>query len=402
MDFGDRVECVGTPRERPAVVRAPVVYVGIELGALAVEQGVDLAEPAGREQGQSVHFHVAAGQLRRLAGAAVLKERVAPVGRVVVGVALHVVVQPVGELVGGAPGVPRLDGLEPAGRNPYPPQPVVLHVVAHLHRKDHAEAEDGKYQRRQGPAHPDDQPVPEGQVKAVTPERIGVVKRRQSPARQSPAFEFPGPEQVVGHLRQQVLPEAHALGRRSRVKGRADVGVMDVNVLGRIVRVGDRTQQELAQSALPNGTPVDQLVADDEDRLRGREKDAGRQEDLPGGHVAGDQHLPQRIDKQRGPQNRPDPERKVVKEQLVLAGRGRIHVPLFEPEELVELVGEHQERDRTGKPPAAIGDGQSDQRKCQQRNEVRKGVPDRRFDPLPARRERRVGAAAPDPRHHRR
>ena len=68
--------------------------------------------------------------------------------------------------------------------------------------------------------------------------------------------------------------------------------MMDVHVLGRVVRVGDGSQQKLAEPALPEGTPMNQFVTHDKDRLRDHGQDAGHKPDFPEGKVVADQHLP--------------------------------------------------------------------------------------------------------------
>ena len=234
-----------------------------------------------------------------------LKQRIAPVRRVVVGVALHVVVQPVGELVSGAPGVPRLDGLEPAGGRADPSQPVVLHIVADLHREQDVAAQNREDQGRPRTAHPEQEPVPEDELHAVAPERVRMVPHRQLATRQAAAFEPPGPQQVVRHLLGQVSPEAQTLRRRPRVQGRAYPRMMNVDVLGRIVRVGDGSQQELAEATLPESAAVDQLVADDEDRLSHHRENHGHAPDFPQGQMIGNQSLPEREDERDRPEHRP-------------------------------------------------------------------------------------------------
>ena len=57
--------------------------------------------------------------------------------------ALHVVEEPVAQLVGSAPGMPRLDPLVAAVGHADAPQSVVLNVVDQFHGKDHAGAERG-------------------------------------------------------------------------------------------------------------------------------------------------------------------------------------------------------------------------------------------------------------------
>ena len=87
-------------------------------------------------------------------------------------------------------------------------------------------------------------------------------------ARQAAALEPPCAEKVVRHLAGKVLPEAEAFGGGPGVQRRADAGVMDVDVLGRVVRIGDGSQKELAEPAPPERPTVNQLVAHDEHRLR--------------------------------------------------------------------------------------------------------------------------------------
>ena len=147
------------------------------------------------------------------------------------------------------------------------PQSVMLDVVADLHGEDDAEAEHDVDEDRRPAAHPVDQRIPESGLEAVAPERIAVVPERQAAARQSLAGHPPGAQQVARKLAGEVAPDALALGRGAHVEWRADQGVVDVNVLGGVVRVRGRGEQELAEAALPRRAAMDQLVADDEDRL---------------------------------------------------------------------------------------------------------------------------------------
>ena len=349
--------------------------------APAIDQRVHRLEPAPGEHRQAGHLVVVARELRRLVPVLMLQERIAPTGRaVMVGMPLDVVVEPVGELVVGVPGVPRLDPLESAIGQPDAPQSVVLDVVDELHREDHAKAQDGVDDDRPCAAHPIGQRVPQGGLDPVTPERIRVVPGRQLTASQPVALEMPGTDEVAPYLPGKVPPEALTLGSGAKVRRGADQRVMDVDVFRGVSRVGDGRQQEFAESALPDRAPVDQFVADDKDRLAHARQHARHQRDFPGGQVAGDQDLPEGEHECHRPECRPGPDGQLVPEQVAFERLLRLHVPLFRAEHGVERVGESQVDERPRDPPAALSRGEEHQRKNHQRHEVRQGVPEGRLD----------------------
>ncbi len=303
-DLDDRLERVRTRGGRRAVVGAP-----------GIDQRVHLLEPAPGHEGQTGHLHVASRQLRRRVPAVILQERVAPACRdVVVGMALHVVIEPVGQLVGGVPGMPRLDPLEPAVGQTDAPQSVVLHIVDEFHRKDRAGASDGEDQDDPGAAHPIHQRIPRGGFEDVPPERIRVVPDRQVKARQPVPFEAPSFDEVTLQLLGQVPPEALALGRGPGVPGRTGKGVMYRGMLRRIMRVGNGRQQEFADPALPHGAPVDQFVADDEGGLRHAGQRRRHDQGFPGGQTADHKDLPERKHERDRPEYRPQPNGQFVPE----------------------------------------------------------------------------------------
>ena len=332
------------------------------------------------EQRQTGHLHVASRQLRRLVIAAVLQQRIAPGGGdVVIRMALHVVEEPVAQLVGGAPGMPRLDPLETAVGHADAPQSVVLNVVDQFHGKDHAGAERGVDQHHPGAAQPVRERVPRGGLEHVAPERIGIVPHRQVAAGQPVALEAPGCKDIALDLPGQVLPEAHPLGRGPGVPGRAGQGVVNIDVFRRVVRVGCAGQDELAEPALRHGTLMDQLVADDEGGLGHAAQHQRHEQPFQSGQVPRHQDLPEREPQCRRPQHRPQPHRQLVPEQLAVQGLRQVHVPLFRAEHDIEPVREHEENHRRGNPPAALNRGVDHQGKDRQGHEVQEGVPDRRL-----------------------
>ena len=187
-----------------------------------------------------------------------LQQRVGPVWRdMVVGMTLHVVMKQVSDLARGAPGMPRVDPLEPAVAHADTAQSVMLDVIDDLHRGDHAKAKDGKDQEYPRAAHPIHQHVPRRGLEDVAPERIRIVPDRQVAARQPVAFKTPGFAEAAGEIPGQVPPEALPLGRGPGVGGHANKIVMHIHVLGRILRVRHIRQQEFGRPALPNRALMD-------------------------------------------------------------------------------------------------------------------------------------------------
>ena len=318
-----------------------------------------------------------------------LHQRIAPASHgVVVGVALHVEEEPVVELAGGAPGVPRLHPLELSAGQADPPQSVVLEVVADLHREDHSEAQRDIDRDRPCAAHPSDHAVPEGALGEVPPERIGVVPHGQVAAREPLALDPPRSGEVAGHLPWEVVPEALALGRGSDVSRGADQGVMNVDVLGDVVRIGDRRKQEFAEPTFPHRVPVNHLVAGDEHRLGHHGQHHRHQGDFPGGQVAGDEHLPEGEPQRHRPEHRPHPHRQDVPEQPVFEGAFRVQVPLVRAELRVEQARDSVERKREREPPAAANCGVDHEGKDCESEEVRERIREGRLDGSPQAAER--------------
>ena len=320
-----------------------------------IDDGIHFREPALRPQHEIHHVAIRSGQMRRFLGVVILQQRILPArDRMMVRVALHVEEQPVAELPVGAPGMARHHLLPTAVRQAHPAQSVMLQVVADLHRKDAAIAEEDEDQHRPDAAHPENQPVPERKVGAIAPERIAQVPDRQSPARQPLAGHFPGIGEVADDFLGKVAPETLPLGRRSHVVRRSDLGVVDVDMFGRILRVGSRSEQEFAQPPLPGGAPVDHFVADDEDRLRFHRQHDRQQYVFPDREWVCDENLPHAENEGRGPEKRPGPGGQVVPEQAAFRRPGRIHVAAVEPDRPVERAARgHEKEEWRQQPPAA-------------------------------------------------
>ena len=301
--------------------------------------------------------------------------------------ALHVEEEPVVQLAVNAPRMPGLHPFELAAGQADAPQAVVLEVVADLHREDHSEAQDEVNAKRPRAAHPPDEPPPEGDFDRVAPEGIGVVPHGQAAAREPAPLDPPGSGEVARHLPREVMPEALTLRGGAHVPRGADESVVDVDVLGDVVRVGDRRQQKLAEAAFPHREPMDHLVAGDEDRLGHHGKHRRHQGDLPGDEVSGDEHLPEGEHERHRPEKRPHPHREHVPEQPPLGSALGIHVPLVRTEPGVEHARARVEDQRKRNPPAAVDRGVDHQGKDGQREEVRERVAQRRLD-----RSRRGGS----------
>ena len=256
----------------------------------------------------------------------------------------------------------------------------MLHVVADLHREDDAEAERREDGKRPPIAHPIDERVPERGGQPGPPERVSVVPDGQASAGKPLAVHAPGAEQVARKLAGEIPPNALALGCGPHVQRCADEGVMNIDVLGGVVRVGGGGEQEFAEAPLPRMSPMDQLVADDENRLGFPGEDHRHQRSFPEGQVAGNEDLPERKGKRRRPEKRPTPDRQVVPEEAPFGRLYRVHVPLVGAQRGVQRTREHEEDERRSDPPAALHRGVDDQRKNQQRQEVGKGVPNRGLD----------------------
>ena len=152
-------------------------------------------------------------------------------------------------------------------------------------------------------------------ARPVTPERVAVVPDGQAAARQPLVGHAPGAEQVARKLAREIPPDALALGRGPHVQRCADKGVMNVDVLGGVVGVGSGGEQELAEASLPRMSPMDQLVADDENRLGFPGEDHRYRRSFPEGQVAGNKDLPERKGERRRPEKRPTPDRQIVPEE---------------------------------------------------------------------------------------
>ena len=99
--------------------------------------------------------------------------------------------------------------------------------------------------------------------------------------------------EIAGHFPREVAPEADTLWRRPHIVGRADLGVVNVNMLRGVLGIGGGGQQELTQPPLPGGAPVNEFVTDDEDRLSFRGQQECQQHLLPYCKWIGDEDLPQ-------------------------------------------------------------------------------------------------------------
>ena len=150
----------------------------------------------------------------------------------------------------------RLDPFEVPVWQPDAPQSIVLGVVDDLHRRDHEETEDDVDQESPWATHPVHQRIPRGGQDQVAPERIREVPDWLMTASQAVALEAPGLDEAEHQVPGEVLPEAHALGRGSGVPRSADLRVMNIDMLGGVLGVGNGGQQEVRDPAFPRGAPV--------------------------------------------------------------------------------------------------------------------------------------------------
>ena len=194
------------------------------------------------------------------------------------------------------------------------------------------------------------------------------------------AGDFPGTGEVAGNFPREVVPETLPLWRGPQIVGRAHLGVVDVDMLRGVLRIGGGGQQEFSNPPFPSGTSMNQLVADHEDGLRFHGQNDRQDHVLPNGEWIGDQNLPQAENERRRPQERPSPDRQVVPEQAALRRLHRVHVAPVHAERPIELPGDAHEHYRRQQPPAALDQGDENQRKNDQRQIVGERVSDRRLD----------------------
>ena len=193
-------------------------------------------------------------------------------------------------------------------------------------------------------------------------------------ARQPAPLDPPCSAEVACQLPREVMPDALAPRRGTDVPRGADESVMDVDMLRGVVRVRDRRQQELAESAFPYRVPVDHFVGDDEHRSGHRGQHHGHQGDLPGDHVADHEHLPQGEYERHRPEQRPQPHRQNVPEQAPFRGMLRINVPFVRAEPCVQPARDPAEDKGKCGPPAAVNRGVDHEGQDRQGEEVRERV----------------------------
>ena len=153
---------------------------------------------------------------------------------------------------------------------------------------------------------------------------------REVAARQPVTLETPGNDDTVRHVPGEIFPEALALARRAQVCRCGNQRVMYIDMLRGIVGVGDRSQQELAEPALPFMALVHQLMADNEHHLGRHAESEYHQHGLPHGQVAAGKNLPEHKRENHRPQHGPHPDGQVVYVQLAVTGAPRIHVAFFQ------------------------------------------------------------------------
>ena len=383
-DLGDYLERIGACGVRGAVVGAPVLDFGMEVRAPAVDQRVHGAEPAPGKQDQIPHPGVGSRELRRLVRIAVVQQRVEPARRgVMVGVALGVVIDPVRDPVGGAPRMPGLESLVSAAGQADALQAVVLDVVGHPQLENPHGADDGEGHDPPCPANPVRQCVPGGGLEGVAPDRVRVMPDREAAAREPIPFDPPGIQDAVRHRSGQVPPEALAPGCGHRIPGSADMGVMDVDVLGDLLRERHRRHQELADPALPRRAAVHHVVTGVEGQSGHAAERQHQYDSFPDDQVIGGEHLPQREHQRRRIECHPHPDRQLVPDHVAAAGPGPVQVPLLGPERGVEVVGDPEEGEGTREPPPSVHGGGNDEREDRDRDEVRERIPERGIEHLP-------------------
>ena len=382
-DFDDGLEGVGARSGDRAVVPAPVVDLRVEVLAPLIDQRIHLLEPAFRPQHEIHHVTVGSRQLRRFIGAADLQQRiVAARHRMMVRMPLHVEEHPVAELPVGVPGMARLHLFPTAVRQAHAAQTIVLEIVADLHGKNAGEAQEGKHQNRPNAAHPEHQSIPEHEAQAVAPERIAVVPHGQTATRQAFAGSLPGIGEVACNFLGEVPPETLALGGGSHIMRRADLGMVDIQMFRRVLRIGGGGKEEFTEPPFPGRTAMNQLVTDDEYRLCFHGQNDYQEHLFPDGERVRDKNLPHTEDEGRRPQERPGPHRQIVPAQAAFRRPQRIHVAAVDTHRLVERSGDTHVEECRQEPPSAVDRGEKNQRKDAKRQVMRKGVQDRRLDML--------------------
>ena len=153
---------------------------------------------------------------------------------------------------------------------------------------------------------------------------------REVAARQPVALETPGYDETVRHVPGEIFPEALALARRAEICRRGDQGVMYIDMLRGVVRVGDRSQQKLAEPALPFIALMHQFMTDNEHHLGRHAESKYHQHGLPHGQMAAIKNLPEYEHENHRPQYGPDPYSQVVYVQLAVTGTPRIHIAFFQ------------------------------------------------------------------------
>ena len=200
--------------------------------------------------------------------------------------------------------------------------------------------------------------------------------------REAFANDLPGIGQVACNFLRKISPKTFALRGGPHVMRRADPGMVDIDMLRRVLRVGGGGEQEFAEPAFPGGGPVDQLVTDHEYGLRLHGEDDRQDHAFPGRQRLGGEDLPHAEYEGWRPQQRPDPDREIVPKQAALGRARRIHVAPVDAKSPIERARDAHEEQWRQQPPAAIRGGKINQGENAQWQIMRKRVKQRWLDTL--------------------
>ena len=125
---------------------------------------------------------------------------------------------------------------------------------------------------------------------------------------------------------------------------------------------------------------MNQFVADYEYRLCFHSQQDRQEHILPDCELIHYKDFPQAENEDWWPQKRPAPDRQIVPEQAAFRRQLRVHVASVGTQRPIERSHDTHEEKWCQQPPASIDLGSKQQRKNTQRQIVRKGVANRRFD----------------------
>ena len=151
--------------------------------------------------------------------------------------------------------------------------------------------------------------VPGSGFNSVAPERIAVVPDRQVTARHAISNHPPGSPDIACEFEWEIPPETLPLERGTHIHRRADMRVMDIEMLRGVMRIRTGGEQEFADVPLPPRASVNQFMSDNEYRLAFDRQDQRHQDDFPQDQMPHDEDLPKCEHECQGPKQRPEPDR---------------------------------------------------------------------------------------------